>query len=120
MVLDRGEEVTGCRNDDDLFLRGFLAGPVGSPGPLAGGEREGAASRRGASCGERSELMSMMGINVKRRCTPNKGLLDLRECFHQDRNRQVHARTVLRSALRSHAPPVLPATDPSTPKQRTR
>lgn len=120
MVLDEGDEVTGCPNDDDLVLRGFLAGLVGPPGPLAGGEREGAVSRRGASCGERSELMSMMGINVKRRCTPNKDLLDLRESFHPDQNRQVHARTVLRSALRRHAPPVLRATNPSNPKKRAR
>lgn len=119
-MLDKGDEVTGCPNGDDLVLRSFFAGPVDPPGTLAGGEREGATSRTGASCGERSELMSMMGTNVERRYTPNKDLLDLREGFHQDQSRQAHARIVLRSTLRSHAPPVHPATDPSTPKQRAR
>lgn len=63
VVLDKGEEVTGWANVDDLVLRGFLAGLAGPAGTFAGGEREGAASRTGESCGERSELMSMMGIN---------------------------------------------------------
>lgn len=59
MVLDKGDEVIGWPNVDDLVLRGFLAGPAGT---LAGGERDGAASRTGESCGERSELMSMMSM----------------------------------------------------------
>ena len=63
-MLDRGDDVTGCPNVDDLVLRGFLAGPAGPAGTLAGGEREGAASRTGESCGERSELISMMSINM--------------------------------------------------------
>lgn len=98
-MLDKGDEVTGCPDVDDLVLRGFLAGPIGPPGTRAGGEREGAPSRTGASCGERSELMSMMGINVKRRCTSNNDHLDLPAGFHYDQSRQAHARTVLRSTL---------------------
>lgn len=50
MVLDKGDEVSGCPSVDDLVLRGFLPGPAGAAGPagnLAGGERAGATSRTG-------------------------------------------------------------------------